>query len=174
VLSALLRDVAKGEREMTETTTALSAAGRAVLVYVIVALLLRLNRRQLQLHSSFNFVANVTVGALAGSAILNLTPLWPTVAGLAALVLVNWLVSFASYRCPRFERAVKGERAVLVRDGEVDEREARRYLLTPADLVEAAQRSCGVRSLRDVERLIFEPSGLMTVVPDVTCRAARR
>lgn len=84
------------------------------------------------------------------------------VPGLALLVLLQFVVSRTSLRWPAVERAVKSEPVLLYRGGflEVPMRRAR---VTEGEIRQAA-RGSGRASLEDVEAVVLETDGTLSVL----------
>jgi uncharacterized membrane protein YcaP (DUF421 family) len=80
-----------------------------------------------------------------------------TLIGLATLL--SWIV----YRSRTAERLLSGAPAILVRDGRLDERVMRRYLITRED-VEMALHQHGMEDLAGVRRAYVEADGEITII----------
>ena len=144
----------------------LTMFARAVALYVLVILLLRLmGKRQIGQLQPFELVFTVLVADLAASPMSDVgVPLLYGVMPIAALLLCYALFSLLTLRCGRARALLSGRPAVLVRQGVVDEEELRRQGMALTELIEQARES-GVLSLADVGLAVLEISGKVNVLP---------
>jgi len=85
------------------------------------------------------------------------------VIGAVTLLAVNWAVARFVFAHPTLERVVEGAPTVLIENGQVQEAGLRRELITLAE-VEAAAHRQGFDSLREVDRAVLEPAGVISFV----------
>lgn len=81
------------------------------------------------------------------------------------LILVNWLVSYASYRNTAIEHALDGTPLVLVRDGIVSKQTLDDEQITEAEL-KTALRLAGSFKISDVKLAMLETNGHVSVWAD--------
>jgi uncharacterized membrane protein YcaP (DUF421 family) len=133
---------------------------RALAAFGFVLFLTRiLGRRELNSMEPFDLILLVMIGDLVQQGITqsdySVTGLM-LAAGTVAVCTV--LVSFLSFRVRRLRPVLDGEPLVLLRDGEVIEKNLRRERLTVDELA-AAARLQQIASLDDVQWAILETSG---------------
>jgi uncharacterized membrane protein YcaP (DUF421 family) len=145
----------------------LGTAARTGIVYVLTVVAVRLaGRRTLAQMSAFDTVITIGVGTLAASTAL---PTSPAVADFAAALLtflaLQVLIAAVRQRFPTTQRVLDFAPRVLA---DVDGTRLRRHpsaaQLTRQEL-ESQLRQNGVGSLDDVELVVLEPSGRITVTP---------
>lgn len=134
------------------------------LAYVALVAVLRLSgARTLSKLNAFDLVVTVALGSTLATVLLSAdVSLAEGVLGLALLVLLQFVVSRTSLRWPAVERAVKSEPVLLYRGGflEVPMRRAR---VTEGEIRQAA-RGSGRASLQDVEAVVLETDGTLSVL----------
>ncbi len=157
---------------MNETSTwisswdrMLSIAFSSVAFYLLVVILVRLmGKRVTAQMNSFDWIITVAVGSLLASGIL-LEDVSIADGALAVLILAacQWAMTKLSVRSQRFEDAVKPRPRLLVHKGAYlrDAMDAERISKSEVD---AALREKGYSSLADVNWVILETNGMMSVV----------
>jgi uncharacterized membrane protein YcaP (DUF421 family) len=141
-------------------------AGKAVLLYATAIIGLRLGKRRILAElSPFDFVAAVAVGAIVGripsaADADYLAGAVTLIAVLFAHALVSHLRRYSLVAC-----LVDQSPKILVANGKILEDELRRSGLCRAD-VDSLLRLRGVHSVGEVEYLIFEDGGKVSVVAD--------
>lgn len=137
----------------------------AVLSYPALIALLRVSgKRTLARMNAFDFVVTIALGSTLAS-ILTSTDLALArgVTALAALIGLQFAITWLAVRSPTVRRVVKSEPALLVHRGRMLEAALRDERVTPAE-VRAAVRSQGIGSLADVEAVVLETDGTFSVV----------
>jgi uncharacterized membrane protein YcaP (DUF421 family) len=135
------------------------------LAYVWLLALLRVaGKRTLAKLNAFDFVVTIALGSALSSALLpSQTTLADGVAALAFLVGAQFAVSWLQLRASWFRRLVKSEPVLLVARGGWREDALRRERIT-ADEVRAAVRARGHGAMEDVEAVVLETDGSLSVV----------
>jgi uncharacterized membrane protein YcaP (DUF421 family) len=138
---------------------------RAVIVYVFLLILLRFTgKRQVGQLAPFdlvlllvlsNAVQNAMNGgdnSITGGLILATT-----------LVVLNWIVGWATFRSKRLEAIIEGRPVILIHDGKIDHEALRKMQLTTHEL-KAALRAEGCSSEEEIRFAVLENNGHVTVV----------
>jgi uncharacterized membrane protein YcaP (DUF421 family) len=139
---------------------------RAVVVYLFLLILLRLTgKRQVGQLAPFDLVLLL----ILSNAVQNAMNAGDNsvLAGLilaTALVVLNGLVGYATFRSRLLERLVEGRPMVLVHNGRLYESILHRQRLTRHELM-AALRRAGCGSVEQVHVAILENNGQISVVP---------
>jgi uncharacterized membrane protein YcaP (DUF421 family) len=82
--------------------------------------------------------------------------------GAAVLLAANYTTVRLGFQHPALARALEGTPTTLVQDGRMLEDNLRRYLITREELMAAIRRQGG-RNLQDIEVVVLEASGALTV-----------
>ena len=138
---------------------------RAVVVYAFLLVLLRFSgKRQVGQLAPFDLVlllvlSNAVQNSMNGGDESILGGLILA----SALVAVNWLMGWLTYRSKRIEALVEGRPVILVHNGHVDQRAMRRVQMTLHEL-NASLRANGCAGPEDVHFAVLENNGHVTVV----------
>lgn len=137
----------------------------AVLAYPAMLVLLRLSgQRTLSKMNSFDFVVTIALGSTLASVIL--TGSVALAQGLLAFLLLigmQYGLAWLTSRSARLERLVNGEPVLLFHRGAFLEAAMRRARVSH-DEVRATLRAYGHAALEDVEAVILETNGALSVV----------
>ncbi|MBD9370995.1 YetF domain-containing protein [Xanthomonas sp. XNM01] len=138
---------------------------RAIAVYVVVLLLVRLTgKRAVGQFTPFDLLLVVLLGtAVQNSLIGEDVSLLGGLILAATLLALNWIVGALTARFPGLDRIVEGEPVLLARDGQVFERVLRRQNVSHADF-EGAKRRAECDSDADIALAVLETSGEITLI----------
>lgn len=136
----------------------------AVLVVAAVSVISRMaGPRTLGTMTAFDFTANVAVGAVVGSVIVSSSV--SVLDGVAAVALLFGLQAIVGIMrsTGHARRVLENDPVLLMTDGEVHRDTLARTRLTEADL-RSAMRSVNARHYDDVDLIVLEKSGTLSVV----------
>jgi uncharacterized membrane protein YcaP (DUF421 family) len=154
-----------GIGQRPEALDAGQVALRAVLIFVLALALIRVgHKRSLARKTAFDTAFLVMFGAIMARAINGSAPFFPTLAGAAVLVVLHRLLAFVAYHSPAFERLIKGESDLLLRDGEEVREKMRRHKISSRDLAEDL-RLRGHASEETIAQARLERSGEISFIP---------
>lgn len=145
------------------------ALGRTVVVGVLacaalVTLLRGSGKRTLSKFNAFDFIVTVALGStLATVLVSRQVALAQGVVALAVLIGLQYVITWLSVRSGRVRGVVQGEPALLLYRGTFLDGALRRERVTRADVLSAA-RADGQASLAEVEAVVLETDGTLTVV----------
>jgi uncharacterized membrane protein YcaP (DUF421 family) len=137
---------------------------RAVIVYALLLILLRVSgKRQIGQLAPFDLVlllvlSNAVQNAMNGGD----NSVTAGIISASVLVLLNWLVGFATSRSKHLERIVEGRPEVLIHNGKLFADVMDREKLTHHEL-QAALRAGGCASIEEVHYALIENNGQITV-----------
>ncbi len=143
--------------------------GRAVLVgvlaYVGLIVLLRVTgKRTLSKMNAFDLVVTVALGSTLATVLLTeRVALLEGLTGIAVLVLLQFVVTWLSVRSRFVRRLVRAEPTLLYFRGEFLDRELRDARVTEDEVYQAV-RSHGHSGMGDVEAVVLESDGSLSVV----------
>lgn len=138
---------------------------RSVVVYLFLLVAFRLcGKRQLGQLSAFDLVVLLIISNVVQNAVIgNDNSLGGGLIGATAILLLNLIVAYVTFRFKRADRVVEHSPTVLVRHGRVLRDNLRRERLGPRDL-RAALRHHGVVSIRDIRYAFLEEDGHVSVI----------
>lgn len=139
-------------------------ASRAVVVFAIALLLIRVSgRRSFGQRSPFDACTTVLLGAVLSRGVVGASPFWATVSAAMALVLMHRVVAWSSVKWEWFENLVSGHERVLVSDGTKDRQALKRSLISDKNLDEAVRKKLGNEDYSRVKRAVLERDGEVSV-----------
>ncbi len=146
-------------------TSVVGLVVRAAVVYVFLVLALRVaGRRELAQLTSFDLVLLLVISnAVQNSINAGDNSLGGGLVSAVVLVLLNWIVGYATWRWRGVERVVQGRPLRVVSDGKVHVGALRHELLTLAEL-RSALRKQGIARIGDCRAVILEPDGTLSAV----------
>jgi uncharacterized membrane protein YcaP (DUF421 family) len=149
---------------------------RSILVYLFLVVALRLaGKRELAQLNTFDLVVLLLLSNTVQNAIIGSDDsLLGGLLGAVVLLIVNYGVVRLGFRHPALARTLEGRPTVLVDNGRTVDANLRRYLISPEELTAAVRRQ-GARTLADVEAVVLEANGTLTVEQrDRTAELLRR
>lgn len=141
---------------------------RAVIVYIFLIILIRLTgKRQIGQLAPFDLVLLLVLSnAVQNSMNGGDSSLIGGLISATTLVLLNFGVSFLTYRNRIAGIFIEGRPEVLIHNGHLYESVMERAQLTHHE-INAALRQAGVTSIEEVHSAILENNGVITVTPKV-------
>jgi uncharacterized membrane protein YcaP (DUF421 family) len=138
---------------------------RTVAVYAFLVIGLRLaGKRELGQFNAFDLVVLITLANAVQNAIIGPeNTLTGGLIGAATLLVTNSVVVRIAYRYPALDRLLEGKEVPLYAKGRMNHKALRRELITEEELMSVARRQ-GVRSLQEVDRIILERNGTVSVI----------
>lgn len=139
---------------------------RGVIVYVFLLILLRLTgRRQVGQLAPFDLVLLLVLSnAVQNSMNGGDNSLIGGLISAATLILLNYVIGFATFRNKRLEGLIEGRPQVLIHNGSLFEDVLTRAKLTHHEL-DAALRRAGCACVEDVHSAVLENNGSISVTP---------
>lgn len=136
-----------------------------VAAYLGLLVMLRVSgKRTLSKLNAFDLVVTVALGSTLASILTSKSvPLAEGLAALALLILLQLGVTWLSVRVAWFDRVIKAEPALLLRDGELL-RSAMRRERVNEDEVLSAIRAAGGRSFEEAEAVVLETDGSLAAI----------
>lgn len=137
---------------------------RILVIYIFGILMMRLQRQFMAINTPFNYILNFTLGSILASSVTGEAPFLPILGMTVFIFAVNYIVALLSYISPRFEHLIKGDRDLLVKDGQIQWKGMRRNLITKEELMEAIHENSCHRDLARVSRAYFENDGHISII----------
>lgn len=136
-----------------------------VLAYIGLVLLLRaVGNRTLSKMNAFDLIVTIALGSTLATILLNKdVSLAQGLLALLLLVGMQFLVTWASVRQSWIRSTVTGEPTLLLHRGRLLPRRLRQARVTEAE-VRAAVRTAGIAAMSDVEAVVLETDGSLSVV----------
>jgi uncharacterized membrane protein YcaP (DUF421 family) len=149
-----------------EDVSSVEMALRALLVYVLAVILVRIgSKRFLSQATAFDVIVAIMLGSILSRAINGSAPFLPTIAAGAALVGLHWFFALLTSRTDFAGPLLKGEPRLLIKDGEVQEEEMRKAKLSEHDLEQALRMGSKQSDPSKIRRAYLERNGSISVIP---------
>jgi uncharacterized membrane protein YcaP (DUF421 family) len=135
------------------------------LAYSTLVLLVRVSgKRTLAKMNAFDLVVTIALGSTLASALLSAdVALAEAAVGFGLLVTLQLIVAWLSVRVRAVRRAVKADPTILLYQGQFREEALRQERVTHGE-VRQAVRAQGLGSLDDVEAVVLETDGSLSVI----------
>lgn len=140
----------------------------AVFAYAALVVLLRTSgKRTLSKWNAFDFIVTVALGSTLATAILSRdVSLAEGVVGFAALIGLQFAVTWLSVRVSRFHRLVKSRAALLVYRGKFLHDAMKRERVSESE-VRAALRGHGIAAVEDAGAVLLETDGSFSIIRNI-------
>ncbi len=139
---------------------------RAAIIYFLLILLLRFTgKRQIGQLAPFDLVLLLVLSNAVQNAMnAGDNSVTGGVISACTLVLINYLVGFATFKSKKLETLIEGQPVVLIHHGKLYPEAMEREKLTHHEL-NAALRAAGCTHIEEVHYAILENNGQITVLP---------
>ncbi|GIO87946.1 UPF0702 transmembrane protein YrbG [Paenibacillus faecis] len=139
---------------------------RTLLMYVLVFGVMRImGKREIGQLSIFDLVISIMIAEIAVFALEDLKrPLFEGIAPMITLLLIQISIAFLSLKFRKVRLWFDGEPSVIIRNGDINQKEMRRQRYNLDDLL-MQLRSQNIDSVADVEFAVLETSGKLSVLP---------
>jgi uncharacterized membrane protein YcaP (DUF421 family) len=143
--------------------------------YAALILTLRVSgKRTLAKLNAFDFVVTISLGSVLATVIVSRdVPLAEGVLALVLLVALQFVVAWISSRVPAARHVLTARPTALVVDGKLRPDALRRCRVT-SDEVSAALRQQGIGSFAEVDAVVLETDGEVSVISDIGDGSALR
>ncbi|MDC0831508.1 DUF421 domain-containing protein [Geitlerinema sp. CS-897] len=137
-----------------------------ILSYVSLILLLRVSgKRTLSKMNAFDLVVTVSLGTIIATTMLSKEVAWiEGMFGLCVLVGMQYLIAWLSVQSQGFRQLVKNEPTLLFHQGNMLSNALVQQRVAAGE-VRAAIRNAGISHTEEVEAVILETDGTLSVLP---------
>ncbi|MCC3157800.1 DUF421 domain-containing protein [Hymenobacter sp. 15J16-1T3B] len=154
-----------GLHASSHNITALQMSVRAVVVFFVALLLLRLaGKRTFGSNSPFDVVLKIILGAVLSRAIVAASPFVGTLVASAVMVGLHRLLAMAAYHSHAVGKLIKGRSYVLAENGALNRANMQHNNITERDLHEGVRSKGHTDDLTEVETVRLERDGEISVV----------
>lgn len=140
----------------------------SVLAYAAVVFILRITgKRTLSKMNAFDFIVTIALGSSLASVVLNnKVALADGLTLIFMLIILQFFISWLSVRIKSFKKFVTGTPTLLLYKGELFEKVLKKERILKEELYVVA-RSKGVSNLQDVDAIILETNGELTLIKNL-------
>ena len=139
---------------------------RAYIIYALILIVMRImGKRQIAQLQPFELVVALMIADLAAIPMEdNSRPLLSGLIPIAALLLAELILSYATLKSERIRAFICGSPAIIIENGKLNLKELEKQRINLNDLLEQL-RSKDIPNLSDVEFAILETNGQLNVIP---------
>ncbi|QYH19716.1 DUF421 domain-containing protein [Corynebacterium aquatimens] len=150
---------------LSEWGTIASTVVKGLIIYVTLIVMLRISgKRSLSKFNIFDFIITIAIGSIFASTLTTQDlKLAQSVTAIVVLLGGQWLISRLAFRSDGFERLIKADPALLFFSGEYLLDTMRTERVTKREILQAVRNS-GAASLDDVQAVILETDGTISVI----------
>jgi uncharacterized membrane protein YcaP (DUF421 family) len=148
-----------------EDLSALQMCCRAVVIFIIALLLIRISgRRSFGMQSPFDNTIVILLGAILSRTVVGASEFIPTVSASLVIALMHRIFAWIGIRNKRFNRLIKGRKITLYKDGKLLDKSLERALVNEDDLTESVRTNLHEEGLDKIETAYMERSGKINVI----------
>jgi len=148
-----------------EDLTIFQMCMRALVIYVIAIIYVRMaGKRAFGKIASFDNIIVITLGAMLSRAIVGISPFVHVVASTLVLVIFHRFIAWVTQRNHTMGKIVKGEPESLFKNGEINEKNLRKNLISRRDLMEGIRLQLNENKFDNVDEVFIERNGEFSVV----------
>lgn len=148
-----------------EQLTILQMSARAIVVFFISLLLIRLGGlRLVGKRSSFDTIITITMGSVLARGVVGASPFFSTVAAAASMIAVHRLLAWGACVYNSFDKLVKGKALLLYKDGQILWENMKLATLSKADLLESLRLETKSEDFSHVQKAYLETNGRISFV----------
>lgn len=148
-----------------EHLNVLQMCSRAFVIFFVALVLIRISgRRTFGKHTAFDNTMAIILGAVLGRAVVGASPMIPTIACTLLMVLMHRALAWLATKNKMVSRMIKGDKITLFKDGEINQENLQRSLMSEKDLAADMRLKGGAQSLDEVEEMYMEATGEVSVI----------
>ena len=138
---------------------------RTVILYIAVVLCMRImGKRQVGELQPAELVVTILISELASIPVQDLSrPVISGIVPVVVLVVLEILMSSLTLKIPPLRRAVSGKPAIVIRNGQIDQKMMKKLRMTIDDLMEGL-RQAGTFKIQQVAYAVMETNGKISVM----------
>lgn len=141
---------------------ALFSIGSILALFIFTKMI---GNREISQLSLFDYINGITIGSIAAEMATSLERnAFEPLLAIAIYALVTYLVSILSMKSLKFRRFAMGQPIVLMEDGKIYDKNLHKARLDISEML-MQLRGMGYFNLDDVQTIIMEPNGRVSVLP---------
>ena len=145
--------------------TVFQMSARAVVIYIITLILIRISgRRTFGKKSAFDTTIVIILGSVMSRAVVGASAFVPTVGCCLALVLLHRGIAWLRIYSKFVTRLTQGAPKVSYKDGKIHRENLRIGLMTDDDLHADVRRKANKSDLKEVKEIHLESTGEISVI----------
>lgn len=148
-----------------ENLSVLQMVSRAILVFFISLILLRLSgRRSFGMRLPLDNIIVILLGAVLSRAVVGASPFLPTVAAATAIVALHRMVGYVQVKNKELSHWLQGHRILLFENGIFLKRNLVRALVSEEDIYEVMRLQAFDENLETIDKVYMERNGRISII----------
>jgi uncharacterized membrane protein YcaP (DUF421 family) len=148
-----------------EDLTPLQMALRAILIFIVTLILIRLGGvRIFGRRSSTDTIIVIVMGSVLARGIVGASPLLSVIAAATAMIILHRLFALLSHKFKWFERMTKGRKITIYENGAILLSNLQKTSLTTSDLMESLRLETKEDKLEKIESAQLETNGRISFI----------
>jgi uncharacterized membrane protein YcaP (DUF421 family) len=148
-----------------EDLTALQMSVRAVCMFFITLLLIRLSgMRTFGKNTAFDIIITIMLGAILSRGITGASSFSAVVAAAAVMVIIHRVLAMISMNSPSISKIIEGESRLLYKNGKIQWKNMKRSSLSLHDLEESIRQELNENSFDNIDEIYIESNGKISVI----------
>lgn len=147
---------------------------RGIIITLYAIIIFRINLSRLYgNHSSLDFIIYIILGAILGEAIVNNIPLLPSIIVSTLIILMYRALAYLTYKSQTLGKYIKGEKIIIIKDGNYIENNLRCTRITTNDVLQALRLQYGIDTIDSINTAILERGGQISFQMKQNARAKK-
>jgi uncharacterized membrane protein YcaP (DUF421 family) len=148
-----------------EHLTSLQMGLRAIVIFILAITLLRLSgKRAFGVHSSFDHVISILLGAILSRAVVGASPFVPVIVASCIIVGLFRICAWLSVKSDAFGCVIKGDATLIYKEGKLLRDNMHACMITEKDFMESIRTEGNIASLEEVKMAYVERNGKISIV----------
>ncbi|MHA4738678.1 DUF421 domain-containing protein [Dyadobacter sp. MSC1_007] len=148
-----------------ENQTTLQMSMRAVVIFIITLLLLRIaGRRSFGMKSPFDNIIVILLGAILSRAVVGASEFVPTVTAATVIAVLHRAGAWLGALNTKFGALIKGQKIPLVENGQLIRENMKRALISESDLYTSLRNNMHVEDFDSINGAYMENNGQISFV----------
>jgi uncharacterized membrane protein YcaP (DUF421 family) len=149
--------------------TVLQMSCRAVVVFCIGLLLLRLSgRRAFGMRMPFDNVMAILLGGILSRAVTGASPFFPVIAASAMIAFLHRSFAWMAVKSSLIGKIIKGEAKLIYENGKFYKENMAYCRISENDLIEGIRSNSGLDSFEDIKMIYIERDGHISIIKKET------
>jgi uncharacterized membrane protein YcaP (DUF421 family) len=141
-------------------------AARTFIVYLAAIILVRLGeKRFLGKYAALDVILGFALGSILSSAVTGSSAFFETLGASLVLVLLHWLFAVLAFHSDRFGDLVKGNKRMLIKDGQIQWDAMQATHISEKDLLAALRTAVQTEDPQQIKIAHLERSGDISAIP---------
>ena len=150
---------------VNEHISLLEICVRTAIMFLITFAMIRIaGMRQFRKNAPFDMVITFLIGGVLSRGVVGASPLFATLVSTFVLILLQKLLSKLSFKSETVEKAMKGERVLVFKDGDFDYESMQKANITKMEIYEDLRVELQTEKLEEFSEIYVEKTGEISFI----------